>query len=98
MLLRRQSYRNETPTPEDVLLVIEVCDTTLRYDRDVKVPLYARAGIPEVWLVDLQAEVVTRYSGVRDGEYRLIERLRRGDRIVATLVPSVEIAVDDLFS
>lgn len=98
MLLRRQSYRHQTPRPADVLLLIEVSDSTLRYDRDVKIPLYARAGVPEVWLVDLQGEVVTRYSGVRDGEYRLIERLRRGDRIAATLVPSVEIDVDILFS
>lgn len=98
MLLWERSYRHRTPQPDDVLLVIEVSDTTLRYDRDVKVPLYARAGVPEDWLVELHAEVVTRHSGVRHGEYRLIERPRRRDRIAATLVPSVEIAVDDLFS
>jgi len=46
------------PRPDDVLLLVEVSDTTLTYDRDVKRPLYARAGIPEVWIVDLDARQV----------------------------------------
>ncbi len=98
MLLRERSYRHQTPTFEDVLLVIEVSDTTLRYDREVKVPLYARAGIPEVWLVDLQAEVVVRHTDLLDGEYQQVELLRRGGTVTATLVPSVAISVDDLFA
>ena len=98
MLVRRQSYRNQTPGPEDVLLIIEVSDTSLRHDREVKIPLYARAGISEVWLVDLHAEVVTRYTDVRDGEYWRIDRLRRGDRLTAIMVPSVDIAVETLFA
>ncbi len=55
-VLRRKAdfYRSAHPGPADILLIIEVADTTLRYDRDVKLPLYARAGIPEAWLVDLQ--------------------------------------------
>ena len=54
-------YRTAHPRPGDILLVIEVADTTLRYDRDVKLPLYARAGIPEAWLVDLQGRRLTVY-------------------------------------
>ncbi len=50
---RPNFYADADPRPEDVLLIIEVADTSLAYDRDIKVPLYARAGIPEVWLVDL---------------------------------------------
>src|SRR5438552_1870673 len=46
------------PRAADILLVIEVADTTLAYDRDTKMPLYARAGIPEAWLVDLAADVI----------------------------------------
>jgi len=55
MLLRPRPdrYRTALPRPEDVLLLVEVSDTTLRFDRNVKLPLYAAAGIPEVWLVDL---------------------------------------------
>lgn len=51
---RADFYRPGHPTPADVLLLIEVSHTTLRYDRNIKVPLYARHGIPEVWLIDLE--------------------------------------------
>lgn len=50
---RADFYRTAHPQPPDVLLVIEVADTSVRYDREVKIPLYARHGIPEVWLLDL---------------------------------------------
>jgi Uma2 family endonuclease len=53
-----------------VLLIIEVSDSTLRFDRDVKVPLYARHGIPEVWIVDLQHDQLHFYRSLHDGEYR----------------------------
>ncbi|HLH26044.1 MAG TPA: Uma2 family endonuclease [Chloroflexota bacterium] len=58
---RDDFYAGEDAGPDDALLVIEVADTSEHYDRQVKVPLYARAGIPEVWLVDLAAATVTRY-------------------------------------
>jgi len=54
-------YADEHPGPQDVLLVVEVAETSQEYDREVKLPLYARAGIPEVWLVDLKEEVVVSY-------------------------------------
>jgi Uma2 family endonuclease len=60
---RDDFYAEETPGPADALLVIEVADTSERYDRQVKVPLYAQAGIPEVWLVDLTAGNITVYRG-----------------------------------
>ncbi len=59
--LREDGYADADPGPADALLVIEVADTSERYDRQVKVPLYARAGIAEVWLVDLTARTVTIY-------------------------------------
>src|SRR5262249_48453126 len=60
VLLRRRAdfYADADAGPADVLLIVEVADTSLPHDRDVKVPLYARAGIPEVWLVDLNGESV----------------------------------------
>src|SRR5258705_2051776 len=59
-VLRRRSdfYKSALPAPSDILLIIEVSDTTLRYDRDVKVPLYARHVIPEVWPIDLKGRRV----------------------------------------
>jgi len=63
--LREDFYAEAHPTPGDVLLLIEVSDTTLRYDREVKLPLYALAGILEVWIVDLQnGEILTYVSCV----------------------------------
>ena len=60
LLLKRREdyYAGAHPRPGDVLLLVEVSDTTLAYDRGVKLPLYARAGIPEVWVVDLKARTV----------------------------------------
>jgi Uma2 family endonuclease len=62
-------YRHEQPRGTDTLLVIEVSDSTLRYDRDVKVPLYVRHGVPEVWIVDLQHGRLLVYGSPADGEY-----------------------------
>ncbi len=63
VVLRRRAdfYAQSDAGPEDTLLVIEVADTSEHYDRLVKVPMYARAGIPEVWLVDLTAVRITAY-------------------------------------
>ena len=61
-VLRAGDYADSPPGPEDVLLVIEVSDTTLGYDRNVKLPLYARAGIGEAWIVDLPNNVVERHN------------------------------------
>ncbi|MFB6231393.1 MAG: Uma2 family endonuclease [Salinibacter sp.] len=58
------------PRPDNVLLLIEVSDTTLAYDRDVKRPLYARAGIPEVWILDLEAEQIEVHRAPDDDVYR----------------------------
>ncbi len=51
---RPDFYRNQFATGNDTLLVIEVSDTTLRYEREIKIPLYARHGVPEAWIVDLR--------------------------------------------
>jgi len=63
---REDFYAARHPTPDDVLMLIEVAETSIRYDRDKKLPLYARAGIPEVWLVDIKAGRITRYRDPSD--------------------------------
>ncbi|TBH21722.1 Uma2 family endonuclease [Thermus thermamylovorans] len=68
-------YRDRHPTPEDVLLLIEVADTSLGFDREVKLPLYAEAGIPEVWLVNLKEDLLEVYREPREGRYRAIRLL-----------------------
>ena len=71
MLLKRQDdfYAAAHPTPTDVLLLIEVADATVAFDKSVKLPLYARAAIPEVWIVNLPDRVVEVYSSPRGQEY-----------------------------
>ena len=91
-------YTRSLPTPADVLLLIEVADTSLAYHRRVKIPMYARAGISEVWLVDLKGQVVLRYADPHEGAYRRTERVGRGQRLTALNLPGLEIAVDDLFA
>jgi Uma2 family endonuclease len=67
---RPDYYRHAHPAGADVLLVVEVSDSSLRYDCDVKVPLYARHDVPEVWIVDLAGERLHFYRSVADGVYR----------------------------
>jgi len=77
-----------------VLLVIELADTSLAYDRDVKVPLYTRAGIPEAWLFDVPGESITRQADPVDGADRLVEPARRGQRLASTILPARVLEVD----
>jgi Uma2 family endonuclease len=71
ILLKRRDdfYRGKFAAGEDTLLVIEVSDTTLRYDRNVKVPLYAKYGIPEVWIVDLENSQLHSFRSLAEGKY-----------------------------
>jgi len=70
---RQDFYRDAHPRAQDVLLVIEVADSSLGYDRDVKLPLYARHGIPEAWLVDLEHRRLERYAGPQADGYAVHE-------------------------
>lgn len=75
---RADDYAGNIAGPEDTLLLVEVADTSLTYDRDVKLPLYAAAGIREVWIVDLTARVVQVCREPRQAAYRVQSRLERG--------------------
>jgi Uma2 family endonuclease len=82
ILKRRDDfYRHAHPKPEDVLLVIEVSDATLKYDQKVKVPLYARAGIPEVWVVNLRGGRIKAYADPAEGAYRTVTSYARGEEL-----------------
>jgi len=93
---REDRYRHTQPSPADVLLIIEVSDSTLRYDRDVKIPLYARHGIPEVWIVDLQHGELRFYRSPEGGRY-LEQSVTKEPGITAmSALPGVEVDLSGL--
>lgn len=94
---REDFYRSSHPTREDALLLVEVAETTMQYDRDVKIPLYARHGVPEVWLVDLNAAVVEVYRDPNpdSASYASIRTVRAGT-LAPLLAPIAAIDVGEL--
>jgi len=96
VLKRRADGYPHHPRAADILLVIEVADTTLGYDRDVKISLYARAGIPETWLVDVVACAVTVYRGPQPDGYREVVTVPRGETLRPLLLPGVAIAAAEI--
>jgi Uma2 family endonuclease len=89
-------YARAIPEPGDVFLVVEVADTSQYHDRVVKLPRYAAAGVPEVWIVDLEAEVVDTYGDPAGDRYRSTRRLARGGTVAPVAFPDVALAVDDI--
>jgi Uma2 family endonuclease len=93
---RPDGYRKAHPTPTDVLLVIEVADTSLRYERETKLRLYAAAGIPEAWLVALPLDRIEVCTEPGPDGYRRVRELGRGERLRPVMLPSVEIGADEV--
>lgn len=89
-------YSGAHPTPNDVLLLIEVADTSLDYDRAIKLPLYARAGILETWIVDLSKDTVELHARPITGEYRETLRYKRGEKIESKTIPNLQFAIKDI--
>jgi Uma2 family endonuclease len=94
---RDDFYENAKPRPEDVLVVIEVSDTTIEYDRRVKVPLYARAGIPEVWIVNLVDERVETFADPSGGAYRTAAAYSRGEEAQSRSLAALSLGVSEIF-
>ena len=94
---RSGAYADRHPEAADVLLLIEVADSSLRYDRLEKVPRYGKAGVPETWVVDAEARDVTVYTEPGPDGYARQQVRRRGDAVVATSVPELGSSVDDVF-
>jgi len=93
---RDDFYAGGHPEPEDVLLLIEVSESSLAYDRDVKLPLYAAAGIAEVWLVVLLSQVVEVYRAPNENGYGEKRTMRRGDTLFPLHLPEAVLRVDEM--
>jgi len=98
VLLRHRSddYRDKRMMGDDALLVVEVADTTLRYDRDVKVPRYASAGVPEVWIEDLKGDRLLVYRDPAADGFKTRLVLKRGDSVSTMAFPDIPFTVDEL--
>jgi Uma2 family endonuclease len=78
---RDDYYSGKSPTLEDVLLVIEVAETSIKYDSETKGRLYAEAGIPEYWLLNLWGGGVEVYADPIEGTYQTTKKAKRGDTL-----------------
>ena len=96
VVARPDRYGRAHPGPTDVLLVIEVADTSLARDRERKLLIYASAHIAEVWLVDLEGEQIEVYRSPTSHGYRDVRTLGRGDTVTPMLVASGPVEVREI--
>ena len=97
LIPRGDFYLSGKPRPADILLVIEVSDSSLEYDRLVKLPMYAEAGIAEFWIVNLEDDCLEVYrQPTTSGVYNEILILRRGQNADVAALPGPKVAVDDI--
>ncbi|NET28271.1 Uma2 family endonuclease [Okeania sp. SIO1I7] len=97
LLQRRQGVRQtQHPQPENVFLLIEVSDTTIKYDREVKVPLYAENNIVEVWLVNLTEECLEVYRQPTANGYEIMQTFQCGETVTIQALPDVTFTVDEI--
>lgn len=95
-LVRRSPGPDTVPAAADVLLVVEVADTSLETDRRDKLPRYAAAGIPEAWLLNLPDEAIERHADPSPAGYRQVAIARRGETLTSTILPGLTLDVDDV--
>jgi Uma2 family endonuclease len=93
---RPDYYARALPTAADVLLLIEVADSSLPFDQGTKLPLYARAGIPEVWIVDLDSAVIERHAEPTGDTYVQTDRTGPGSTVSSTTVPAIALQVNEV--
>lgn len=96
LAFRDDDYASAAPTAADVVLLVEVADSSAGFDRGVKAPLYARYRVREYWLADLPGGVLEVHRRPGFDAYREVRRLRRGDTIAPDAFPGIVFAVADL--
>lgn len=93
---RPDYYVSQHPTPDDVLLLIEVADSSLDFDRRKKLPVYARAGTPEVWIVDLHESAIEVYREPHFTGYEQQAICRAGDKASPASFSDIKVDVGEL--
>jgi Uma2 family endonuclease len=93
---RRDFYELRHPGPTDVLLILEIADTFLHYDRDVKLTVYAAARIKEVWIGDLSNRTLLVFRDPSHKAYTTSFTLQAGEKVSPLFFPDIQISVSDL--
>ena len=93
---RDDRYVSGHPGPQDILLLAEVADSSLEHDRNIKLAHYAEAGIPEVWIVNLQDDRIESYTEPSPEGYGVSRIYQQGETISPTAFPDLKIAVSDI--
>jgi Uma2 family endonuclease len=91
------TFRSANPQPPDLYLVVEIADTTLAFDLKVKAPLYARAGIPEYWVLDVPSRRLIVHRDPQAGRYRSIAAYGEGESVSPLSAPAAALRVGDAF-
>ncbi|MEZ2234842.1 MULTISPECIES: Uma2 family endonuclease [unclassified Microcoleus] len=91
---RADYYATAHPVPSEVLLLVEVADSTVDNDRNIKVPIYARSGIQEVWLWDLEVNCLEVYRNPTANGYTSIQKFERGEMVSPLAFPEFEVSVN----
>jgi Uma2 family endonuclease len=93
---RADFYESGHPTQQDVFLLVEVADSTIAFDRSVKVALYAEGNLNEVWLVDVTGQYIEVYRQSDQTGYQQQERFYRGQTVAMQAFPDVEFAIESI--
>ena len=94
---RKDEYKNKRPTPDDVFLIVEVSQSSLHHDRHVKVPLYARHGIPEVWLLDVEHRRLQFFHTLAAAHYTHTSETPTPGQVSLRALPNAMVDLSGLF-
>ena len=89
-------YASGHAGPSDILLIIEMADSSLKYDQTIKKDLYAETGVPEYWIADIANDCLMAYSDIRRNVYQTVRQFVRGDSLAPILLPDCSISVSSL--
>jgi Uma2 family endonuclease len=95
---RADFYNQQLPQKEDVLLIIEVADSTLQFDQNIKIPLYENAQIPEVWIIDLNNNILEIYRDLREGKYQEIRKITTKENISMIALPEIILSSTEILN
>jgi Uma2 family endonuclease len=95
---RADDYQTATPRSDEVLLLVEIAESSLKYDRELKAPLYAAHAIPELWLIDVTEKVLWRYRDPQQDGYGRVEETEQPGKVRLTAAPDIEVDLSGLFS